>query len=349
MRQGLWRVWFLLSFSCAMLLMICGRAEAAMGTDRQEEETVTLDASLEESLRDVDAFLRENLPQMGKALSFSDLMKTLAAGEGRRAGRMLLDALRDGLFVEIQSGWSMMTQVFAIGICGAVFTGFSEIFSESGISETGFFMTCLMAFTVLSASFFQSVRVAGAVLGQQMEFMRMILPACLLSVAWAGASMTAAAWYGTAFFLIGACEWLYVRVLLPAAQVFAVLAMAGNMAKEEMFSRLTGFLKAAVRWGMWSLFGLTAGFQLIQGMVLPSADAVKSAGIRKLLAAIPGIGQSVETVTGLVLGSGVLIKNCVGAAASVVLAMLSLIPLVKLAVLLILYRLTAAFLEPTAD
>ena len=95
--------------------------------------------------------------------------------------------------------------------------------------------------------------------------------------------------------------------------------------------------------------GLVVGFHLIQGMVLPYADAVKTAGVQKLLQVIPGVGAGAGAVTKLILGSGVLIKNTMGAAAVVILILLSLMPLLKLLVLLVLYRAVAAALQPVAD
>jgi len=51
----------------------------------------------------------------------------------------------------------------------------------------------------------------------------------------------------------------------------------------------------------------------------------------------------------MVLGSGVLIKNTIGAAGIVVLLVISVIPLLKLAVLMFLYQCVAALLQPVCD
>ena len=112
---------------------------------------------------------------------------------------------------------------------------------------------------------------------------------------------------------------------------------------------MTELLKTGIQWGTRSLIGLVLGFQLIQGMVLPYADAVKSVGVQKLLQVIPGVGAGAGAVTKLILGSGVLIKNTMGAAAVLILVLLSLIPVLKLVVLLVMYRTVAAVLEPVAD
>lgn len=298
---------------------------------------------------DIDRFLKEEMGGSGQTISFTELVKKLMAGEGKEAGRMLLDAARQALFKEVEHGGHMAGQLLALGLIGAIFANFSEIFSGNQISETGFFMTYLMAFTVLAASFFESAQIALEVLQRQVMFMKVLLPSYFLAVAWAGASASSAAWYEVVLFLIAAVQWLYLNLLMPLVRVYILLVMAGHMAKEEMLSRLTELLKTGIQWGTRSLIGLVLGFQLIQGMVLPYADAVKSVGVQKLLQIIPGVGAGASAVTKLILGSGVLIKNTMGAAAVLILVLLSLVPVLKLAVLLIMYRSVAAILEPVAD
>ena len=64
---------------------------------------------------------------------------------------------------------------------------------------------------------------------------------------------------------------------------------------------------------------------------------------------IPGIGSIAGSVTDVVLGSSVLIKNGIGAAALVVIVLICLMPLVKLGVLMLILELAAALLQPVSD
>lgn len=302
-----------------------------------------------EKWEDIDRFLQEEGTGDGQKLSFTELVKKLIAGEGREAGSIILAMVQNTLWAEIRQGGQMAGQLLAIGLVGAIFANFASIFNGSQIAETGFFMTYLLAFTVLAAAFFGSVSVASQVLEKQVEFMKVLLPSYFLVVAWAGGSISSAAWMELVMFLIGAVQWLYLSFLLPAVRIYILLVLAGNMAKEDMLSKMTELLRSGVQWGTWSLIGLVLGFQVIQGMVLPYADAAKTAGAQKLLSAIPGIGQGAGTVTKLILGSGVLIKNSMGAAAVVILAVISLVPVLKLVILLLIYRMTAAVLQPVGD
>lgn len=345
--KGRVRVWLL--WMGTVVLLFAGRFPAYAD---EEQAGDPIEGLMDGSLFDweeLDTFLREHTPESSQTVSFTELVKTLLRGDGKAAGRLILNAGKELLYGEISSGGARIGQLFAIGALGAVFTLFSEAFSESAISETGFFMTYLTSFTLLMTTFLESVQLARSVLEQQTEFMRALLPSYFLAVAWAGGTASSIAWYEIFLFLIAGAGWLYVTILVPMIQAYVLLTLTGNLIKEEMLSKCTELLKTVIAWGSRSLIGIVLGFQVIQGMVLPYADALQASGVQKLLQVIPGVGTGVSTVTKMLLGSGVLIKNTMGAAAIVLLILYSLMPMVKLLVLFLLYRMVAAMLEPIAD
>ena len=242
-----------------------------------------------------------------------------------------------------------MQQVVMIGIVGAVFSNFSSIFRGSHISETGFFVTYLLLFTCLAASFFASLQIAAKVLEQIFSFLRVLMPAYFMAVAFAGGSLSAAALYEVMMAAVTLVSWICKNILLPMVRIDVLLVLAGHVAKEETFTRMTELLEEAVGWILKTLTGLILGFHIIQSMVLPYADSAGQAGIRKLVELIPGVGSGANALTQVVLGSGVLIKNTMGAAAVAVLLILTLVPMAKLAVLMVLYQAAAAVMQPVCD
>ncbi|WP_349946991.1 stage III sporulation protein AE [Lacrimispora sp. BS-2] len=300
-------------------------------------------------LTDIQQFLDQAKGNQGMNLSFKELMKDLMDGKLNEVMGQAGKALKDLLMGEIRNSGHMMGQIMVLGIIGAVFSNFSSVFTGSQISETGFFVTYLLLFTYLAASFFTSVTITANVVGQILDFTKVLMPAYFLAAAFAGSSASAAASYEFTLFVIVAAQWLLGQVLLSLIRVYALLVMAGHIAKEEMLSKLTELLEQVVSWSLKTLVGVVLGFHLIQSMVLPYVDSIKTGAVQKLIGAIPGIGQGVSSVAQMVLGSGVLIKNTIGAAGIIILLILSVIPLLKLAVLMVLYQCVAALLQPVCD
>ena len=67
-------------------------------------------------------------------------------------------------------------------------------------------------------------------------------------------------------------------------------------------SRLSGLIEQAVTWSFKTLIGVVVGFHMIQGLVLPYADGAGSAGFKRLLELIPGLGQGAGAVAQSGLG-----------------------------------------------
>lgn len=296
----------------------------------------------------VDEYLGQNQPE-GMELSFQDLVVHIGKGEFKEAAKKIGTAVKDALVSRVGAGSRLLGQIVLLGLFGALFSGFSGIFSNGQISETGFFVTYLMLFTCLSAGFFQSIQIAEKVFRHLLDFMRALLPSFFLSVAFCGGSVAGAALYETTLGMVAVFQWICLFGILPMIKIYAMLILAGKITKEDSLSKLTKLTESAVRWGLKTMAGLLLGFQLIQGMVLPSVDALGKGSLFRLLEAVPGVGQGARTVTQTVLGAGVLIKNSIGTAAVAVLAAIAALPLIQLMVLAVLYQICAALLEPVCD
>ena len=246
--------------------------------------------------------------------------------------------LQTALFSQAKEGQVLLVQVALLGLTGAVFSHGASAFKGSQIPETAFYVIYLLIFTCLAGSFLSSIQITAQVLDQILEFVRLLMPAYFISVAFAGGSASAAAFYEIA--LGGA--WRSSGVLPEGVFIVCThLWSAGSgdhMTEEPVFSRLTDMIENTVSWGLRSILGVTLGLQLVQSLVLPFADSAGKSVVMKFAEMVPGLGQATGAAARLVFGSSVLIKNSMGAAAVIVLAVITLVPVVKLTVLMVMYQ-----------
>lgn len=326
-----------------------GRSPADSGETVDEAETKEVSMDLEQyDLTEIQDYINSQ-GTSGWNLSFKQMMKDIMAGRLGDVMGQIGEGLRDALFSEVRNNGHMMGQIIILGIIGAVFANFSNVFTGSQISETGFFVTYLLLFTYLAASFFTSITIAGNVVNQILGFMKALMPAYFLAAAFVGGSVSAVASYEFTLFAITVAQTITAAVLLPMVKVYALLVMAGHIAKEDILSKLTELLSDVITWSLKTMVGIVLGFHLIQGLVLPYVDSMKTGAIQKLIGIIPGVGQGASAVTQMVIGSGVLVKNTMGAAGVVILVIITLIPMMKLVILMLLYQCVAAVLQPVCD
>ncbi len=306
-------------------------------------ETELLD---EMDISDIQEFLRK---EASESPDFRQIMEDLMAGRLLKVCEGFLESAKEELFSELSFGIRAAGQILTLGILGAVFTNFSDVFDKSQVSETAFYVTYLLMTAILAAGLGQSAETASRTVSQILRFMQVLAPSYFLAVAFAGGSASAMAMYEGTLLLITGGQWLLHTVLISLVRIHILLSLAGNLGKEAYFGKLTELLRQAAGWGMKTLLGLALGFHLIQGMILPYVDALKNGSVQKLMSLIPGVGQGAAALTQVLLGSGVLIKNTMGMAAVVILAAVTAVPAAKLLLLTLLYRLLAVLLEPVCD
>lgn len=334
--QCLLFVWSLLFFFCFF-----GKLAYADDMDGTELEDMF-------DFTQIQTYL-ETLEGSGKNLSFLEMMRLCMRGEWKEAGETILQSVKTVLFSEISSGKKIFIQILALGIAGAVFTNFASVFEQSQISNAGFYAACLLLFSLLGAGFFSALSVAESVIEKSIGFMRVLMPSYFIAFAFAGQAGSAVVMYEAVLFWIYAAERLIQLVCIPLLKTYFFLVLAGHITQEDLLSRMISLVEKTVSWGLKSLIGIVMGIHLLQGMILPYADAVKTGTMQKAVQMLPGVGQAAGTAVQMVLGSGVLIRNTIGVTALFILAAICAVPILKLFLLMLLCHLAAAVLQPVCD
>lgn len=296
---------------------------------------------------EIQNFLEEELPDTN--LNFVEMVTELMSGDSQSIFSTGLEWVHQLLFSEIEANRTILLNVILIAVIGAVFTNFSSVFRNSDISETGFFITYLLMIGILAVAFSAAVSIATAMLDTILGFMKVLLPTFFLAVAFVGGSLTSAAFYETAFGAISVMEWILKNIIIPMIGMYVTLLFVNQISEQDYLSKTAELLKLVIEWGIKTILGIILGIQVIQGLILPFADAIKTNAIQKAVKIIPGVGDSASAISQMVIGGGVLIKNGIGTAALIIIIAITIIPLFKLAVITIFYYIAAAIIQPMSD
>ena len=108
-------------------------------------------------------------------------------------------------------------------------------------------------------------------------------------------------------------------LVLPGANLYVLLCMVNHLSKEDMLSKMAELLETMINWSLKTMLGAVLGLQAVRGLVAPAMDAIKRTALGRTAGAIPAVGNAVNAVTELILAGALLVKNCLGAMAVVVL------------------------------
>ena len=132
----------------------------------------------------------------------------------------------------------------------------------------------------------------------------------------------------------------------------------GIQVKLSSYNAIYGSLSALPLFLLWMqyswvivLFGTELAFVLqnVDNIEFEPGASRPSIRLRRAVSLIPGIGQGAAAVSQVLLGSSVLIRNTVGIGGVLVLAAVSLLPLLKLLILYLGCQGSAALLQPVSD
>ena len=97
------------------------------------------------------------------------------------------------------------------------------------------------------------------------------------------------------------------------------------------------------------VISMVFGINMIQSLVAPSVDLVRKNSVVKTVGTLPGVGGAINSVSELMLGTGLMIKNCVGVCVIIGLLVLFAGPLLEIGLMALFYQVLAAIVQPLTD
>jgi stage III sporulation protein AE len=291
----------------------------------------------------------DDILQEDSSMDFEDYVNRLVSGEEAFSFSDIADKLKTTVMDEVSANLDTFGQLISIALIAAVFTNLSLALKNNQVSETGYYVTYLLLFGILTSSFVAASAIAASAIGSILDFMKALIPAYFLSVGFTTGAGTSLVYYEAALMIITVADFLLIKVVIPMINIYLMIMLVNNLSKEDMLSKLAGLLSSIIEWSMKSLLAAVVGFHTIQGLIVPVADKVKRSALLKASESIPGIGNAIEGVTETVLGAGVLLKNAIGVAGLVIIVAICAVPLIKLLIITLIYKFGCASLQPISD
>ncbi len=300
---------------------------------------------------DLDELLEQEVfAGQREKVKFSDIVEVLLT-EGIQGvdGELLKNWISDAFIYELAENRQVLAQVVLLAVVFSVLHNFTGTFQGGYIANLLFLMVyCVMA-VLLLATFLDFGDLVEDTLSQSVDFMKMLVPTFCFSMIFAAGTESAAGFYQLAFLVIYLIQWLFLNILSPMVHMYVLIELFNHFYEDEKFQNLSELLHSAIRISMKTAGTIVVGLNVVQGLILPAKDRLFGSATLKAASAIPGIGNTIGNVGEMLLGAGALIKNCVGVAALLVLVIIGIIPILKILLLSLMYKVAAVVVEPVAD
>ena len=334
------------------LLFLClifgtGRTQKIEAADTETDQAAAAQDELLAEL-DFDAIQQEvDSLLSSQQFSFAGTVRSLLQDGDPfrtfRAGNAVLSCAKTAFLA--QKG--LMKELFLLVLAGAVLGSFSSLFEGKQVRDASFYMVYLLALALILKNFQSSGENLKAVITSLVAFMRILTPSYYLAAA--GGASSAVMFYQMLLLVILAVEKLLLALVLPMIHIYLLIALVNDLSGEEILSHMTELLETCVNGLLKSSLGVLVGMQMIRNLIAPALDSLRQMALWRTAEMIPGIGNAVNAVTELVAGSAVLIRNCFGVTAMLVLLAAGMVPAVQLLVSGLSFRLLAAAAQPVSD
>ena len=285
----------------------------------------------------------------GMNIDARQLLTMIMNGQFLEAFKIVIGQVKEGVWGELSGLKQIFIYILILGVVSALFSEFSDLFAGGQIAQAGFYFLYLFLMVILTKVFLIVSQIASDTMGGIVMFVKLFIPT--YSVAVGAAQGTASAIYYYQLMLVVAylVESFLNAVLVPLIYSYVMLALLNGLWTEEKLTLLLDFVEKGIAMVLKISMGAITGLSLVQAVIVPVASGLKISAMRKVVAAIPGIGSVTEGVAELVLGSAVLIKNSMGVMLLILLFGACLLPLFKILIVTGTIKLGAAITGIVSD
>jgi len=289
--------------------------------------------------------IEEIQDELDDGTSFSDFVNGIFSGEISLAFEDLPDKFIDMAFGELRLQRELISQLILIVILSAILRQMSVSFSGKSVGEMGFYICYMVLVVILITSFYSiSERVVSRV-SQMCEVFAAMVPVFLTLLA-SGGHVTQATLMGPT--IMGGSTLLALSIrnfVVPCILLAVAMELANNISERPMLTRFAMLFKQGITWmlkGAAMTFMLMLSLQRIGGGVI---NGLAARTARIVVRSIPVVGDvmggAVETVGAVTttLKSGTLV------AAVLFLVVLCIPLIIKLMIVVSIFKLTAAVAE----
>ena len=181
-------------------------------------------------------------------------------------------------------------------------------------------------------------------------FMNTLIPVLVSLMLYTGSITTTSILEPIILFLINFIGNLIQNILIPIILIIASISIISKISDQVQVAKLSKFLKSSTLWFLGIILTIFVGIVSLEGTLASSVDGITAKTAKSIVSsAVPVVGKILGDVVDSVLGCGIILKNAVGFVGVVIIISICIVPILKLSVLTISYKLVASISEVIAD
>ncbi len=251
---------------------------------------------------------------------------------------------------ELIDGLNVLGSILAIVIIHSVLKSISESLENDTISKLIYYVQYILIVTIVMMNFSDVVQVVKDTCNNLIGFMNILIPLLISLMIYTGSITTSGVLEPVILFLINFISNIIQTIIIPIVLIFMSLIVLSKISDNVQIDKISKLLKSGVVWFFGIVLTIFVGVISLEGTLSSSVDGITAKTTKAIVSsAIPVVGKILGDAVDTVLGCGIILKNAVGVIGIIIAIGICIIPILKLGILTVAYKIMSAICEPIAD
>ena len=281
-------------------------------------------------------------------IKLSDLLNS--AITGKIDNKLIFSKIIKIFGKEIGKSLKTIVGVLIIVLIHSILKTIADDLETSNISQVIYFTQYILIITLVMSNFADLILSITNTINNLVGFVNTLLPLLISLMIYTGSITTGGLLEPIMLFIIQFISNTIVSVVLPIISLIAVLIVISKISNKVQIGKLAKFMKSSIVWFLGILLTVFVGVVSLEGTLTSSVDGVTAKTAKAAVSSlIPVVGKILGDSVDSILGCGLVLKNALGVVGVIIIIGICITPIIKLAILTIMYNLSSAIIEPLAD
>lgn len=252
-------------------------------------------------------------------------------------------------FKEMPTYFSLIGKLMVISMLSAFLNSLAESFQSKSTSNVAFYVCYMVLIILLLQSFQIAIQLSQSTLENMVLIIQASLPALLTLMMASGELTSGAVYEPVLLFAIQIMGVLIKKILLPFIFFTAILSVINSLSDKNLLKKMLELFNQAIDWLIKGIAILFIALMSLSSFTAPVLDGIINRAAKTAVGVVPVVGETLTGAVDIVMNCSLLIKNAVGVGVIILLAVYCILPLIKILLFFMVYKLTAALIEPISD
>lgn len=262
----------------------------------------------------------------------------------------LLKKILNILGKEVTTNIKSLVSILAIILIHSILKSISESLENNNISKLIYYVQYILIVTVIMSNFTDIIKLVQDTTGNLIGFMNVLVPLLITLMMYTGSITTSSVVEPIILFMINFIGNIIQNLIIPFVLVLTSLVIISKISDKVHIDKLSKFFKSGIVWFLGVVLTVFVGVVSLEGTLSSSVDGITAKTTKAVVSsAIPVVGKILGDAVDTVLGCGIVLKNAVGLVGVVIVIGICIMPILKLFVLSVSYKLLSTVVQPIAD